>query len=106
MMLGLIDIAIALLVLATSIPLLKDKVKMNHWYGIRWPRKAFESEENWYRINRYGGRRLILWSVVLIFIGILTIVVPVGDKAVPLLICAPLIYLIPLIECWLFAKRL
>lgn len=38
-----------------SVPLMLRKVPMNTAYGIR-TRKAFVSEENWYRINEYGGR--------------------------------------------------
>jgi uncharacterized membrane protein len=41
-----------------SLPLLKDKIKMNRLYGIRI-QKSFESEENWYKINRFGARELI-----------------------------------------------
>jgi hypothetical protein len=32
--------------------------------------KAFESEENWYKINRYGAQRFIIWSVAIIISGI------------------------------------
>jgi hypothetical protein len=42
---------------------------MNRTHGIRIP-AAFESDENWYRINRYGGKSLIGWSVPVIIIGI------------------------------------
>jgi len=37
-----------------AIPLIKEKVKMNHLYGVRFA-KSFESEENWYRKNKKGG---------------------------------------------------
>ena len=42
---------------------------MNCYYGYRI-RKAFESEENWYTINRYGAKALMCWSVIIMAIGI------------------------------------
>jgi hypothetical protein len=42
---------------------------MNCAHGFRI-RKAFESEENWYLINRYGAKALMLWPVVIMAIGI------------------------------------
>ena len=52
---GLTNILVGGLLLALSIPLIKGKVKMNYLYGVRF-KKSFESEENWYALNRYGGR--------------------------------------------------
>jgi hypothetical protein len=62
-------IGLGFVVVAVSIPLLLGKIKMNHVYGFRI-RKAFESEENWYEINRYGAKALIGWSFVVMAIGI------------------------------------
>jgi len=68
-MLSVGHILTALLLIAFSIPLALGSIKMNPLYGVRI-KKAFESEENWYKINKYGGRRLIFWSIVLICISI------------------------------------
>lgn len=38
-------------------------------YGVRIP-QSMESEENWYVINRYGGKCLIGWSIPVLLIGI------------------------------------
>ena len=57
-MIGLTDICTGLILIAVCLPLVKKKVKMNRWYGIRVP-KAFRSEEDWYKINEYGGRQLM-----------------------------------------------
>jgi len=54
----------AIVTIAISVPLILRKVKMNHWYGVRIP-AAFESEEAWFDINRYGGRLLLLWGVAM-----------------------------------------
>jgi len=52
----------ALLAIAAALPLMRGAVKMNPWYGVRIP-AAFESEERWFDLNRYGGRLLFLWGL-------------------------------------------
>jgi uncharacterized membrane protein len=71
-----------------SIPLLKERVKMNRFYGIRL-KKSFQSEESWYRMNRQGARILMRWSAGLIIFGILLMFVRL-DSYPPLLILAAL----------------
>jgi hypothetical protein len=62
-------VCLGFIVIAVSIPLYLGKIKMNYVYGFRI-RKAFESVENWYSINRYGAKALMWWSVVIMVIGI------------------------------------
>lgn len=69
-----------------SIPLLLGKIPMNNWYGFRIE-KAFVSNENWYAINKYGAKQMILWSALLIMVGIVLLFVPLT----PLLGVVPLI---------------
>jgi hypothetical protein len=106
-MLALSNILVGILIIAVSLPLQKNKIRMNCWYGMRF-RKSFESDENWYKINRYGARRMMLWSMVIIAIGIMTFFIPLEmRRSLRLAIrCAPLIVIIPVIETWLFAKKL
>jgi hypothetical protein len=52
--LGIANIFCGLLFIAISIPLLKDSIKMNRYYGIRF-QKSYESEENCYKINKFGA---------------------------------------------------
>jgi len=94
-------------VILISVPLLKRQVGMNRWYGIRF-KKSFESEDNWYRINAYGAKRLILWSFVLLLIGVATLFVPLEGHTVlaMALACAPLILLVPAVESYLYARKL
>jgi nucleoside recognition membrane protein YjiH len=105
--LSLSSIFVGILIIALCIPLLKKKIRMNRWYGMRF-RKSFESNENWYKINSYGAKRMILWSLIIIIIGILTFFLPVdARRSLRLVIAfAPLILIIPAIESWLFAKKL
>jgi hypothetical protein len=71
---GSVNAGIALTAIALSIPLVQGKIKMNKWYGVRIP-KSFVSEDNWLKINQYGGRALIYWSIPVLLISLLSIVI-------------------------------
>ena len=49
-----LNIFVGLVLILVCIPLYRGTVKMNRTYGFRC-RGAFESEKNWYRINRFGA---------------------------------------------------
>lgn len=70
--------ALGLLVVLVSLPLYFGRIKRNVIYGFRIA-KAFESEENWYRINRHGARGLILWGLLLAAWGASCLVLPAED---------------------------
>lgn len=59
---GLVSILIAL-------PLIRGRIKRNPWYGIRIP-AAFESDERWYAINRYGGRLFLRWGIWVVLVAL------------------------------------
>ncbi len=73
--LGLVNIGIALLTFGISLPLALGKVGPNPWYGVRLP-KAAVSRENWDKLNRYGGRWLVVYSALVGIIGITSCVGP------------------------------
>lgn len=96
------------LLAVASVPLILRKVPMNHAYGIRI-RKAFESESNWYDINAYGGRLLLIYGIALVIFGILA-----RNSAPPpasiwnaVFITGPMLLVFPLLGLisW-YAKRL
>ena len=66
---GISNLFISLLCIGISIPLLCGKIKRNHWYGVRIP-KAFVSEDNWNKINQYGAKAMIYWSIPVLVLGI------------------------------------
>ncbi|HOH28696.1 MAG TPA: SdpI family protein [Candidatus Hydrogenedentes bacterium] len=68
-MCGVINIGVGLLFIAISLPLVLRMIPMNGLYGFRIP-KAFISEELWYDINAYGGKQMILWSVIMLAMSI------------------------------------
>ena len=49
---------------ALSIPLIKRKVKINSWYGIR-TLQAMQNETIWYRVNTIMGRYLFLFGIII-----------------------------------------
>ena len=106
LLLGLSNLVCATLFIVVAVPLIQRKVKMNRWYGMRI-KKAFASEDNWYQINAYAAKRLILYALVLAAIGILTFFAPLQYFALRLLLAgAPLIAVVPYIEALTFARRL
>jgi len=96
---GIAHILTGLLFIGISIPLLKGSVKMNHLYGVRF-KKSFESAENWYKINRYGAKQMILAGVAMIIIGLAAFAVPFSEDNPTLLVLfalAPVLVIIPAI---------
>ena len=108
---GLINIFLGVLMITINILLLKSlkgQTGRNYWYGI-WIKKSLESEENWYKINKYGAQRFIFWSVFPVIAGILTLLFPIGEIGSALLVVfVPLVFIIiiPMIEILRFAKEL
>jgi len=104
---GIAHMFVGLIIILICVPLLKGKIGMNESYGIRF-KKSYESEENWYKINRYGARQLIIWSVILFVFGAVTLFIPFEGKSwlVLTVSIAPLIIVIPVIKSYQFSKRL
>jgi hypothetical protein len=72
---GVTNLSSGILFILISLPLVLEKIPMNRLYGFRIE-KAFSSEENWFKINHYGGSQLIKWSVFLVGIGMLNFLFP------------------------------
>ena len=110
LLLGIVNTSTAALCIIVGIPLLRGKVKMNRWYGVRF-KKSFVSEENWYKINRYGAKQLIIWSIPLFLLGVAAFFldfVPNGTgKQVMTMALAfsSLILLVPCLLSYLYARR-
>lgn len=64
-----------LVTFAVCLPLIRRKVRMNRWYGIRI-RQAFVSDARWYEINEYGARLQARWSWLITVAGFIGFVVP------------------------------
>ena len=97
-------ICVGFILIAVSLPLYLGKIKMNYLYGFRI-RKAFESEKNWYLINRYGAKALLYWSIVLMAAGIVCLSVEPHYVLTVAKICFISI-LIPIVQTMWYAKKL
>ena len=104
---GFSNLFCAVLFIVLAIPLKNGKIKMNRLYGVRIP-KSFDSEENWYKINKYGAERMIIWAIPLIAIGFISFFITFYRNVLLISVfsAAPLIILIPVIEVFFYAKRL
>lgn len=61
-------IAAGLVTALLGVPLLYRRVPPNRWYGVRTP-ATLRSKSRWYRVNTYGGRRLLLAGLAAILAG-------------------------------------
>ncbi len=77
---GLFNVHAGLLGALLSFLLIRRKVEPNRWLGIRI-KQAFASEENWYRINAYGGRWMMYASLLLMLTGALSFFMSSADES-------------------------
>jgi uncharacterized membrane protein len=97
-------VGLGLILIAVSIPLYLGRIKRNCVYGFRI-RKAFESEENWYLINRYGAKALMGWSLVIMAIGMACLYIE-PRHVLTVANIAFLSLLVPIVRTLCYAKRL
>ena len=110
---GLNNLFLCLLCIGISIPLLKNKIGMNRWYGVRIP-KSYVSTDNWMQINRYGARAMIYWSIPVGLIGLVMVIVslfiekstPIGNSWIISLSLAGLLILGALIQTLIWSRKL
>jgi hypothetical protein len=90
-----------------SLPLIKRKIPRNSFYGMRFP-QSYQSDEAWFKINEFGGKQMLLWSLLIIAAGTLALFLPLqGHPARALFIgLFPLVFILtPVLLTWRFARR-
>jgi hypothetical protein len=100
-------ILIGVLSLVLAIPLVRGRVKPNPLYGVRF-RESFQSEEAWFAINRYGGRRMAIWAMPIIALGLVVLFLPLRTNTALTLILGfgpLLLVLAPVLQTWRFARH-
>ncbi len=70
-----INIFLGILMFVICIPSFNGSVSPNQHTGFRM-KKAFESEENWYKINRYGAKQQMIWASGMFATGIACFFLP------------------------------
>ncbi|WP_061810068.1 SdpI family protein [Rossellomorea vietnamensis] len=104
---SLTHMSASLIFIGISLPLLLGKIRMNTYYGIRIS-TSFESDEAWYKINRYGALQMIVWSVPLFLIGIIVLFLPPFTETTEvILVFLPCMWLVPpVVRTFFYAKEL
>lgn len=105
-MIGIAHLFCALLLAALSLPLIQGQIEPNRFYGIRFS-KSYSSREAWYAINRYGGKCMVGWSVVIALLAIVNMVLQPapGSGLFWLFLLSPLVVVLGLLQCWWYAER-
>ena len=98
---GLVTIVVFIVHTILCIPLAKRKIRVNRWYGIRM-QKSLESEENWYKINEYGGKIFIPWSILSILTGIISVFL----QQIIILSFIPIFILIPTAQLLRYSRKI
>jgi uncharacterized membrane protein len=63
------SLGVAALIAVISVPMIYRRIPMNHYYGARF-KASFKSEKNWYEINEYSGKVLLIASLPIAACGI------------------------------------
>jgi len=92
------------IVFAVVLPLYLGRIGMNPVYGIRI-RKAFASEENRFRINRYGAGALMLWSAAVAAAAVACLCLP-PDCVLTFAKASFLSIVVPLAAVILYGRKL
>lgn len=81
---------------------------LSRTFETRTPAPNERLEEYWYKINAYGGRQLVVWSIPLIILGLVTFFLLLAGKRfwIVMIACAPPIYIVPAIISYLYARQL
>jgi hypothetical protein len=59
----------SVLLAISGAPLFLRLVPRNQWIGFRF-KKSFESDELWFQINEYGGKQMILCSILIVVLSL------------------------------------
>jgi uncharacterized membrane protein len=91
-----VHMAIGALIVVLAVPLLLRRVPMNHAYGVR-VREAFVSQRNWYDVNAFGGKCLLIVGLFLLAVGYLGRALAPSPRSAwaPVYLLVPLLALIP-----------
>jgi len=83
---ALINLAVSAALIMIGLPLAKQKIPMNRWFGVRIP-KTSTSTKLWYDINAYAGRQFILCSIPIALAGMACSFMPITGRG-PLFVAA------------------
>lgn len=95
-------------IIAVCLPLLRGNIKPNALYGVRMA-KSFESDENWFKMNCYGAKQMMLGAAIMMLCGIVAFFLPMqgNDTLAAIAAVVPmLLMLIPAFQIYRYSKTL
>jgi len=106
-------VGLSLLVIGLSIPMIRGRVKPNAWYGLRVS-YTLDNPELWYLANRYAGKLLLIYALILLIatLGLpvlmgIDLAEPAPDPYVIILTMVALVgILVVLALSWRYARNL
>jgi hypothetical protein len=101
-------VASGLVLAAVCVPLILGKIPPNGLYGFR-VRKTMENPEIWYPVNKYGGQRLLVASLLEVLAAIGFYFVPglgIDVYSYTVLIVWVVMFTIALVSSFRFMNRL
>lgn len=69
---GLCNMACGIVFALVGMLLAVCRIPKGAWYGFRLS-NAMVSDENWERVNRFGGQRLVVWAMPLMLAGVICV---------------------------------
>ncbi len=103
---GLANLCVGLIVAVVCYPLDRGWVKRNRWYGFRLS-KSYESDLQWYAINRYGARAMYPWAGLIAISGVAAFFLTAqeGSSLPGLFSLMPVTVLIPAFQTWWWSRK-
>lgn len=74
-----------ILFVVMSIPLIKRKIKINHWYGIRLP-QTMTDENIWYEVNEIMGKYLLIFGIIVVILSLVLFLMPMVSELTAVII--------------------
>ena len=74
-----------LLFIGMSIPLIKRKIKINHWYGVRLP-QTMKNESVWYTVNEIMGKYILVFGIIIFVLSIILFLIPLFTELMSVII--------------------
>ena len=98
-------VAVGLLIVGLSVPLMRRRVKPNLWYGFRTP-KTMSSERIWYEANAYAGKMSVRAGTIFIAAAIVLYLVFRTNFIVYNTACAVVLLITILVHLFLSFRHL
>jgi hypothetical protein len=106
---GLCNVACGLVFALLGSILAAVRIPRGKWFGFRVG-NALASDENWERVNRFGGQRLVVWGIPLILAGVICVFLafpPPDSWMAPIGLLPIFVFvMVPIIETTVYARAL